>query len=232
MRPRGAVAQTADRGREQREMHMPASAKTLTIHLTSMVLTAALALPAGLGVAFAEDPPSAQQIIEALKPARVTRGVPTSPADAARQAEETRFVDTLRNRSTRSITTEERKQIVSITKTKPSIDLEVNFDYDSATIGSRAEPQVTALGQALASADLSGRTFILAGYTDAKGGDSYNQGLSERRAEAVRRFLVEKYGIKQSDLVTVGYGKTRLKNSADPFSGENRRVQVVNVSDR
>jgi hypothetical protein len=34
------------------------------------------------------------------------------------------------------------------------------------------------------------------------------------------------------DLVTVGYGKTRLKNSADPFSGENRRVQVVNVSDK
>jgi outer membrane protein OmpA-like peptidoglycan-associated protein len=213
-------------------MQMPARAKTLTIRLASVLLAVGLALPAGPGVALAEEAPSAEQIIKALKPARVTRGVPTSPAEAARRAEETRFIDTLRNRSTRSITTEERKQIVSVTKTKPSIDLEVNFDYDSATIGPQAQPQVAALGEALASADLTGRTFILAGHTDAKGSDSYNQGLSERRADAVKRFLAEKYGIKMGDLVTVGYGKTRLKNSADPFSGENRRVQVVNVSDK
>jgi outer membrane protein OmpA-like peptidoglycan-associated protein len=213
-------------------MHMPASVKTLTIRLASMVLAAGLALPASLDVALAEEAPSAEQIIKALKPARVTRGVPTSPAEAARRAEEERFINTLRNRSTRGITTTERQQIVSIAKTKPSIDIEVNFDYDSATIGSQAQPQVAALGEALASADLSGRTFILAGHTDAKGGDSYNQGLSERRADAVKRFLAEKYGIKDSNLVTVGYGKTRLKNSADPFSGENRRVQIVNVSDR
>lgn len=211
---------------------MPASVKTLTIRFASMVLAAGLALPASLDVALAEEAPSAEQIIKALKPARVTRGVPTSPAEAARRAEEERFINTLRNRSTRGITTTERQQIVSIAKTKPSIDIEVNFDYDSATIGSQAQPQVAALGEALASADLSGRTFILAGHTDAKGGDSYNQGLSERRADAVKRFLAEKYGIKDSNLVTVGYGKTRLKNSADPFSGENRRVQIVNVSDR
>lgn len=211
---------------------MPASVKTLTIRFASMVLAAGLALPASLDVALAEEAPSAEQIIKALKPARVTRGVPTSPAEAARRAAEERFINTLRNRSTRGITTTERQQIVSVTKTKPSIDIEVNFDYDSATIGSQAQPQVAALGEALASADLSGRTFILAGHTDAKGGDSYNQGLSERRADAVKRFLAEKYGIKDSNLVTVGYGKTRLKNSADPFSGENRRVQIVNVSDR
>jgi outer membrane protein OmpA-like peptidoglycan-associated protein len=213
-------------------MHMPASAKTLTMYLASMILAAGLALPVGFGVSLAEDAPSAEQIIKALKPARVTRGVPTSPAEAAQRAEEERFVNSLRNRSTRGITTTEREKIVSIAKTKPSMDIEINFDYDSATIGPKAQPQVAALGEALASADLSGRTFILAGHTDGKGGDSYNQGLSERRADAVRRFLAEKYGIKDSNLVTVGYGKTRLKNSADPFSGENRRVQVVNMSDR
>jgi outer membrane protein OmpA-like peptidoglycan-associated protein len=197
-----------------------------------MVLSAVLALPACLGVAFAEETPSAEQIIKALKPARVTRAVPTSPAEEARRAEEERFVNTLRNRSTRGITTAEREKIVSVAETKPSIDIEVNFDYASATIGPEAQPQVAALGEALSSGDLSGRTFILVGYTDAKGGASYNQGLSERRADAVKHFLVEKYGIKESDLVTVGYGKTRLKSSADPFSGVNRRVQVVNVSDR
>ena len=43
---------------------------------------------------------------------------------------------------------------------------------------------------------MKGGTYIVAGYTDAKGGDTYNQGLSERRADAVKRFLAEKYGIE------------------------------------
>src|SRR5262245_60392941 len=96
----------------------------------------------------------------------------------------------------------------------------------------RATSQVTALVQALSNADLKGGTFIVAGYTDAKGSETYNQGLSERRADAVKRFLLEQYGIEAGNLVTVGYGKTHLKNAAEPFSGENRRVQVVNATDK
>ena len=79
--------------------------------------------------------------------------------------------------------------------------------------------------------DLKGRTFIVAGHTDAKGSETYNQGLSERRADAVKRFLSEKYRIETSRLVTVGYGATNLKNSENPLARENRRVQIVNTSD-
>jgi outer membrane protein OmpA-like peptidoglycan-associated protein len=137
-----------------------------------------------------------------------------------------------RNRPTRSLTTAERDQIVSIAQKRPSIDLEVNFEYNSDAIGSKATPQVTALGQALSSADLKGITFIVAGHTDGKGGDAYNQGLSERRADAVKRFLLEKYGIEAGSLVTVGYGKSQLKNTSDPLAADNRRVQVINASDK
>jgi outer membrane protein OmpA-like peptidoglycan-associated protein len=137
----------------------------------------------------------------------------------------------LRNRPTRSLTVAERDQISSIAKKRPNIDLEVNFDYNSDNIGSKAVPQVTAL-EALASPDLKGSTFILAGHTDAKGSDTYNQGLSERRAEAVKQFLAEKYGIDANNLVTVGYGKSQLKNPDGPFASENRRVQVINASDK
>ncbi len=206
--------------------------KTRTIKLATVILAAGLALPAGLGVGLAAEQPSADQIIRALKPPRITRSLTASPADVARRAEETRFVNSLRNRPTRSLTSAEREQIVSIAEKRPSIDLEVNFEYNSDKIGEKATPQVTALGQALASADLKGGTFIVAGYTDAKGGETYNQGLSERRADAVKRFLSEKYGIDVSTLVTVGYGKTHLKNPSDPFSGDNRRVQVINASDK
>jgi outer membrane protein OmpA-like peptidoglycan-associated protein len=200
--------------------------------LACLVLAAGLALPAGIGCALAQQQPSAEQIIKALKPQRLTRGLSTSPADAARADDESRFIETLRNRATRSLSANERDKIVSIAKDKPSIDLEITFDYNSATIGSKALPQVQALGEALTSADLKGRTFILAGHTDAKGGDTYNQGLSERRADAVKRFLLEKYGIQTGDLVTVGYGKSHLKNTSSPLAGENRRVQVVNTADK
>jgi len=211
---------------------MSARSKGLKINLACVVLAAGLALPVGFGAAFAADEPSPEQIIKALKPAKLTRGLTVSPADAARSAEEARFVNTLRNRTTRSLTTAEREQIVTIAQKKPSIDLEVNFEYNSATIAAKAQPQVTALGQALASSELKGQTFIVAGHTDAKGGDQYNQDLSERRADAVKRFLSAKYGIEAANLVTVGYGKGQPKNASDPLAAENRRVQVINMSEK
>src|SRR4051812_6191296 len=193
--------------------------------------TLAVGLTLFSGRAFAAEQRSADDIIMALKP-RVTRGLTTSPADAARAADETRFLSAVRNRPTRSLSTEERDKIASIANSKPKIDLEITFEYNSAVIGSKAMPQVTELGKALTSEDLKGRTFILAGFTDAKGSETYNQGLSERRADAVKQFLTEKYGIEVGNLVTVGYGLKQLKDPANPFAAENRRVQVVNAADK
>jgi len=70
---------------------------------------------------------------------------------------------------------------------------------------------------------------VVAGYTDAIGSEAFNQDLSERRADTIKAYLVEKYGLAGSDLVTVGYGKTRLKNPDNPTDAVNRRVQVVNM---
>ena len=210
---------------------MSTGPKGLKRNLACVVLAAGLLLPAGGGVVLAAEAISAEQIINALKPAkRLTRGL-TAPAETARGAEDARFVDTLRN-PTRSLTADEREKVVSIANKRPSIDLEINFEFNSATIGAQAMPQVTALGQALSSADLRGGTFLVAGHTDAKGGDTYNQVLSERRADAVKRFLSEKYGIKASNLVTVGYGRSQLKAPSDPLAAENRRVQLVNMADK
>ena len=192
---------------------------------------AILVSPMGVGAALAAEQLSAQDIIDALKSPRITRGLTTSPGGAARAAEDSKFVDSLRNRTTRSLTREERQKITSIAGSKPKVDLEINFEFNSATIAAKALPQVTALGDALTTPDLKGRTFIIAGHTDAKGSETYNQGLSERRADAVKRFLSEKYRIETSRLVTVGYGATNLKNSENPLARENRRVQIVNTSD-
>jgi outer membrane protein OmpA-like peptidoglycan-associated protein len=66
------------------------------------------------------------------------------------------------------------------------------------------------------------------GNTDSVGGDAYNQGLSERRAESVRGYLAEQ-GIPGSSMTAVGFGKTQPIASNDTAAGrqQNRRVELV-----
>jgi len=178
--------------------------------LSIVAFGAALSMTAGL--AFAGDTVSADQILNALKPKPVTRGLSTgAQVDTAAQAKEASFVDTLRNRKTRSLSLGEREEIAELAATKPKIDLEIRFDYNSADISKDSTQAVQELGKALAQASLKGSTFVVAGHTDAAGGEGYNQDLSERRADSIKRYLVDRFGINGSDLVTVGYGKSKLK---------------------
>ncbi|HMI16503.1 MAG TPA: OmpA family protein, partial [Bradyrhizobium sp.] len=105
-------------------------------------------------------------------------------------------------------------------------------DYNSADISTKSLPSVQALGKALTNPDLKGSTFVVAGHTDAAGGEAYNQDLSERRADSIKRYLTGKYSIAAADLVTVGYGKSKLKDPANPLEEMNRRVQVVNMANK
>jgi outer membrane protein OmpA-like peptidoglycan-associated protein len=207
---------------------MAAVHRSLKLKLACAVITAGLAFHFGFGFGLAAEQPAAEDIIKALKlGAKTTRGLTSLP-----DADDAHFIDTLRNRQTRSLSSSERDKIATAIETRPSIDLEINFESNSDAIGAKAAPQVTALGKALSSPDLKGSTFVIAGYTDAKGADSVNQHLSERRAEAVKRYLAQKYHIEAAKLVTVGYGRTKLKNPSDPLAAENRRVQVVNMADK
>ena len=184
-------------------------------------------------VAFAEENVTPDTIVRALQPKPLTRSLSLqTPANSAAAAAEGRFVETLRNRKTRSLSSGEREEIATIAADKPNIDLEIMFDYNSADISATSMPSVQALGKALSDQNLKGSTFVVAGYTDAAGGEAYNQDLSERRADTIKRYLTEKYGIAGGDLVTVGYGKSRPKNPNDPMDPANRRVQVVNMANK
>jgi len=194
----------------------------------AITLCAALSMTAG--IAFAGDNISADQILNALQPKPLTRGLSAGPqVDPAVKAREIGFVQTLRNRKTRSLSLNEREEIAEIASNKPKIDLDIQFDYNSAEISQTSMPSVQELGKALSDANLKGSTFVVAGHTDAVGGEVYNQGLSERRADSIKRYLTEKYGINGTDLVTVGYGKTKPKDANAPMDPINRRVQVVNM---
>jgi outer membrane protein OmpA-like peptidoglycan-associated protein len=198
--------------------------------IKAIALGATLSMTAGLALA-GDNTVSADQILNALKPKPLTRGLSVGPqADPAATAKEVHFVDTLRNRKTRSLSLGEREEIAEIASTKPKIDLEIQFDYNSADISRTSMPAVQELGKALSNANLKGSTFVVAGHTDAIGGETYNQDLSERRADTIKRYLTEKYGITGTDLVTVGYGKSKPKDPNAPMDPANRRVQVVNMT--
>ncbi|MBU6463793.1 MAG: OmpA family protein [Bradyrhizobium sp.] len=197
--------------------------------LRAITLGAALSMTAGIAFAGSNNV-SADQIITALQPKPLTRSLSAAlQADPAAKAKEASFVQTLRNRKTRSLSMTEREEIADIAATKPNIDLDIQFDYNSAEIRTASMSSVQALGQALSNPNLKGSTFIVAGHTDAIGGEAFNQGLSERRADTIKKYLVDKFGIAGSDLVTVGYGKDRPKDPNAPMDPINRRVQVVNL---
>src|SRR5882672_5928071 len=169
---------------------------------------AVLVLAAGVGSAYAGEPLTADQIFNALKPKPLTRSLSGgAPAPKAMSQEDQRFLDSLRTKRTRSLSAGERDRVATIAKEKQSVDLDINFDYNSATINRTAMTAVTELGKALAKSELKGSVFLVAGHTDGKGGDEYNQALSERRAEAIKRYLIEKFGLTAENLVVVGYGK-------------------------
>jgi outer membrane protein OmpA-like peptidoglycan-associated protein len=207
--------------------------RNLTAILSIITIGAVLSL--GISKALAEDDVTEDQILKALSPVKkpLTRGLSAGPqTDPAATAAQTKFVSSIRGRKTRSLTVSEREEIATIAKDQPNIDLEITFDYNSADISAKSLQSVQALGRALTNPDLKGSTFVVAGHTDAAGSESYNQDLSERRADSIKRYLMDNYHIASSDLVTVGYGKTKLKDPNQPMAEVNRRVQVVNMENK
>jgi outer membrane protein OmpA-like peptidoglycan-associated protein len=108
-------------------------------------------------------------------------------------------------------------------------DLRVTFPFDSAEITPEARQTLDVLGAALLDGRLSADRFEIAGHTDGVGGDSYNTGLSERRAQAVVDYLSEHFDLPRDRLLGRGYGKSYLADPDDPSSPINRRVEILNL---
>jgi OmpA-OmpF porin, OOP family len=105
-----------------------------------------------------------------------------------------------------------------------AFDVMVNFELDSDRLSEAAKANLAEFSKALSDRRLAHARFSIEGHTDALGSESYNQRLSERRAEAVVKFLHEK-GIDPSRLVVTGYGQSNPR-TADPYDPVNRRVET------
>lgn len=195
-----------------------------------LALVAVFALPtASLHAQSLED--KIGSALQAKKP--LTRSL-TSASDPKASAEK-QLVDRLRSRSisvepAQPPTADERAQIAEVARDKPTIDLEILFEYNSADISPKAVPALIALGNALSRQELKGSVFLINGHTDAAGGADYNQLLSQRRANSVRRVLIEQYKLAPDTLIATGFGKEQLKDPANPLGEVNRRVQIVNTT--
>lgn len=99
------------------------------------------------------------------------------------------------------------------------------FAFDSATLTPGAEKALDKMAHQLKK---SGQTAQINGYTDATGNAAYNIDLSERRANAVAKYL-ENQGVAKKNLTTKGFGATDFVASNDTKQGraQNRRVDII-----
>lgn len=108
---------------------------------------------------------------------------------------------------------------------------DVLFDTAQSTLKPGAEMTLNRLAEFMRSHE--GFAIMVEGHTDSRGGDEYNLGLSQRRAQAVQSALVSR-GIDGSRIRTQGYGKAYPVASNDDNAGrqQNRRVEIVFSDDK
>jgi outer membrane protein OmpA-like peptidoglycan-associated protein len=176
------------------------------------VAAAAIALLAFPGSALAQDAmPSATQIERQL--------------DAAPR---------VKIRPDQKVTVREFKRRPELRRMAPSIDIQsINFAFGSAEIPysqfGKVENIATAMERILRRQRRE--VFLIEGHTDAVGSFASNQSLSERRAESLRRVLVQEFGIPRRALETVGYGEEFLLVPTQNEDWRNRRVTLRRVTD-
>lgn len=106
-------------------------------------------------------------------------------------------------------------------------ELFIRFELNRADLTAEARLALNRLRSMLTDPRFAQWKIDLAGHTDASGAEGYNQRLSERRAEAVREYLVEQLGVAPARTNVAGYGRAVLLDRERPLDGVNRRVRLT-----
>lgn len=110
---------------------------------------------------------------------------------------------------------------------KVTVRLNVRFDTASAVVKEKYHKDIQTVASFMKL--YPDVTVTIEGHTDNVGNDDYNQKLSEKRANSIRQYLIDKFRIDGSRLTAVGYGKSKPVAGNDTEEGRqlNRRVQAV-----
>ena len=132
------------------------------------------------------------------------------------------------------VTIQEFRRRPELRQQAPSIDIQaINFEFGSATIPRSEFRKVREIASAFEQLGRRrrGARFLIEGHTDAVGSRESNQVLSERRADSLRRVLVNEFGVSSRMLETVGYGKDFLLINTPHEDWRNRRVTIRRIDE-
>lgn len=207
-----------------------------------VALSGVLFAVAFAGPALAQQAPSAQQLINQLKPtgslSDTSRGIrPITPNDIPAPgpqksaAVKPAVAVGAAVSQAAPVVAQAAPAAPSVAPVKPSASLVVDFASGSAVLTPQAKATLDQLGKALTSPQLSAYNFKIVGHTDTTGTVSQNQILSEQRAEAVRTYLESKFNVAASRLQADGVGEADLAVQTPPNTPnrQNRRVQIINI---
>ncbi|MBT8146691.1 MAG: OmpA family protein, partial [Gammaproteobacteria bacterium] len=109
------------------------------------------------------------------------------------------------------------------------IELEVYFDFDQSVVRPQYFDEIQEVADFMEQYD--DVVVELEGHTDSMGSEEYNLGLSQRRADAVRQVLIDRFDIQGSRVSATGFGESRPIATNDTAAGrqQNRRVITVIV---
>lgn len=142
-----------------------------------------------------------------------------------------RYMDNQQREMEQALAEEQRRNEIQVERLqdqslKIDISNEVSFDFDSAAIKPTFRPSLDKVADVL---QRYPKTVVhVVGHTDSTGSESYNQQLSERRAESVVDYFTRQ-GVSQSRLVAMGRGETEPRATNDTEAGRqlNRRVEII-----
>ena len=132
------------------------------------------------------------------------------------------------------VTIQELRRRPEVRRMAPSIDIQsINFEFGSAEIPFSQYGKIENIATAMERILRRNRreVFLIEGHTDAVGSFDSNQVLSERRAESLRRVLIQEFRIPRRALETVGYGEEFLLVPTQNEDWRNRRVTLRRVTD-
>jgi OOP family OmpA-OmpF porin len=111
-----------------------------------------------------------------------------------------------------------------------TVNLLIEFDFNKSVVKPEFYPNVNAVGDFMQKYPTA--TITVEGHTDSVGKNAYNKKLSQRRAQAVKKYIVNKFGIDSKRIKAVGYGETKPIDTNKTAEGRyhNRRVQAYHAA--
>ena len=121
--------------------------------------------------------------------------------------------------------------VINDTKLEGGLRLEVKFKFNSAKLTPASHRYLDKLAKDLESPQWADERFIIEGHSDTIGDEQYNLSLSEKRAEGVKAYLVDKHKIDPDRITVKGYGESMLLDSSETIKANriNRRVIMRHV---